>query len=172
MRVFFRATLLIAWGSLLTLWCAAAEEQTVSVWLSEVEKDANVFSDSYDPGWQVLGRFASNEEAEACSLTWRHLHPKSLKMTNEREIKVPASRLKDLLETTKEAKKAVDKAKEIKKKGLTAEERKWGDTIKEYKDQIKEAFKRASHAKRELTSMTGQITLKQFHDVNKLINDF
>lgn len=72
----------------------------------------------------------------------------------------------------KDAKKAVDKARELEAKGLTAQERKRGDTLREYRDALKSAYDRAMNAKRNLTSMTGTVTQKQFRDVNNLIDSF
>jgi len=148
---------------------ASSSEPTVSVWLSEVSAPSDGYADT---GWQVLGRFRSYSEASACSLGWSHLNPTSLRLTREREIQVAKSKMKQSLDNTKEAQEAIDNAKEINKKGLTADERKRGDTIKEYKAQLQAAGSRAMNAKRELTSMTGQLTNKQIDDANKLIGSF
>jgi uncharacterized NAD-dependent epimerase/dehydratase family protein len=69
-----------------------------------------------------------------------------VRKTREREIKVAAWKLNEFLDDIKEAKEVADKAKEINEKGLAAKERKRGDTIKEYKAQIREAFNRAMNA--------------------------
>lgn len=47
-----------------------------------------------------------------------------------------------------------------------------GDVLKNYKDEIVRAWRRVTNAKQELLARTGQITLKQFNDVNKLIASF
>jgi hypothetical protein len=137
---------------------ASAEEQMVTIYVSEVSSPGNGLQ------WDVLGRFQTYQAAAACSLAWSTGHPSSLRMTREREEQVPASKLKQLLDAAKDAKDANDK--------LHPEERKKGDTLKEYWDQIKQAFDRAMNAKKDLTSMTGQITIKQFNDVNNLIANF
>ncbi len=140
----------------------AQAQETVSIWLSEVQMPSDGVTVS---GYEVLGRFQTYSAAAACSLAWSHLHPNSLRLTREREIKVPASKAKELLDNTKQAKDAVDKA-------TKPEERKRGDTIKEYKASLQLAFNRAMNAKAQLTSTTGQLTLKQFNDVNALIRSF
>jgi hypothetical protein len=48
----------------------------------------------------------------------------------------------------------------------------FGDVLKQYKDEIVNAYKRVVNAKQYLLSTTGQITIKQFNDVNKLIAEF
>ncbi len=88
------------------------------------------------------------------------------------EVKKSAEAGKEAYDRLKEAKEAVDKAKEFREKGLTAEERKRGDTLKEYRAALKDAYDRVMTAKRDLTSMTGTITRKQFQDVNNLIDSF
>jgi hypothetical protein len=88
------------------------------------------------------------------------------------EVKKSAEAGKEAYDRLKEAKEAVDKAKEFREKGLTAEERKRGDTLKEYRDALKDAYNRVMNAKRDLTSMTGRISEKQFDDVNRLIDSY
>jgi hypothetical protein len=69
----------------------------------------------------------------------------------------------DLAKMVKEAKGAVDAAEHG---------RKLGDTLKEYSSRIKDVYKMAVDAKRNLTSMTGTIARKQFDAANKLIDSF
>jgi hypothetical protein len=78
----------------------------------------------------------------------------------------------EILETIKEAKEAVDKAKKIAEEGLTAEERKLGDTLNEYANRVRDAWQNAMSARKNLTGMTGNLTQKQFRDVNNLIDSF
>lgn len=80
-------------GSLLSLLCPAfgagqndsgakpSDSQTVTMWVSEV---ATANPDI----WEELGKFPTYQEALACSERWSKANPKSLRLTNEREIKV------------------------------------------------------------------------------------
>ena len=116
-------------------------------------------------------------EADADEKRWNNDHPKSLRLTDVREktIKTPAGKFmdaKEAVDKVKDAKEAVDKAKESMKEGLTAEEQKLGDTLKEYANRIKDVYKQAVDAKKNLTSMTGTIARKQFQDVNNAIDRF
>ena len=110
-------------------------------------------------------------EAEADEQQWKIQHPKSLRLTmvKEKTVKTPVGKLKqakEMLDKLKEAKDAVDKAR----KG--PEERKPGDTLKEYRDRLKDTFTIAMNAKKNLTSMTGNIARKQFQEVNDTIDRF
>ena len=92
-------------------------------------------------------------------------HPRELKIRKEPKLAKP---MKNVVEDAKDTKAAIDKAKEL----LNAEERKVGDTLKEYADQIATAYENAVKAKQGLTSMIGAITRKQFDGVNKQIDGF
>jgi hypothetical protein len=82
------------------------------------------------------------------------------------------SQLRDLGDRVMQAKKAVDKAREILDKGLVAKERQLGDTLKEYGQAVAKAYDYATRAKRELTSLTGSISEREFKRVNSLIDTY
>lgn len=121
------------------------------------------------------GRYAKecNENEQSLSITYlvrrrsdRDSGPRGKNTSDE------LKKSKDVVDRLKEAKDAVDKAIKYAKEGLTAEERKLGDTLKEYSDSVKKAYENVAKAKENLLSMTGSISQKQFNDVNKLIASY
>jgi hypothetical protein len=79
------------------------------------------------------------------------------------------------LNSLKEAKEAVDKAKKIANGDASffeASERKLGDTIKEYKEMLKKSWNQAMEAKKTLTSGVGGLTDAKFKQVNGLIDRY
>lgn len=78
------------------------------------------------------------------------------------------SRLQNLADKAKDISEAIKKGKDI----LSAEERKLGDTLKEYATQVSLAYQRAVYAKKQLTSMTGEISKKAFDDANRAIEQY
>ena len=58
------------------------------------------------------------------------------------------------------------------KSALNAEERKVGDTLRGYATRVTIAYQQVVYAKKKLTETTGNITKKQFDDVNKAIDRF
>jgi hypothetical protein len=145
----------------------ATEPQTIEVtvyYAVVVDKDAKDVRIGPDRRTQA--------EAEQDVKRWDNEHPKSLLLAvvREKTRKTPVSKLKDAKEAAdkvKDAKEAVDKAKEIQEKG--PEERKLGDTLKEYTDRIKDTYENVKNLKSNMLSMTGKISRKQFDDANKLI---
>ena len=82
---------------------------------------------------------------------------------------------KELLERLKEAKEAVDRAKKIDEGDesiLKAEERKLGDTIKEYKDMLERALSQLTEAKETLSSGVKSVNDAKFKEVNQLIDKY
>src|SRR5262245_60860371 len=59
---------------------AKSEENTVSVWVSEVILGGGKTEE--------LGEFPTWEEAAKCSTKWSKAHPDDLHLTHEREVKV------------------------------------------------------------------------------------
>jgi hypothetical protein len=150
------------------------ESTTVARWVVEVIGYAGRVDEN-------LGEFPTYEAAAAREKRWSDEHPKDLRLTRSREIKVSAEArdfvkaaedAKEAYSRLKEAKEAVDKAKEFLEKGLTAAERKAGDTLKEYRDAVKKAYDNVIKAKENLASMTGRVREKQFQEINRLIDSY
>src|SRR4051812_22982605 len=89
-----------------------ADDATVTIWTSEVVTAGSLDGSS----WDLLGKFRTLSEASACSLAWSKAHPKSLRLTRERELTVAQSALQDALKVTKEAEDALKAAKVAKGK--------------------------------------------------------
>lgn len=92
-----------------------------------------------------------------------------------KKLAVYAEKAKDLLGRLKQAKKAVDEAKKVAKGEqslLKASERKLLDTIKEYRDMVKQSLKQAMEAKSTLTKGVGSQTEAKFRAVNQLIDRY
>jgi hypothetical protein len=93
-----------------------------------------------------------------------------------------AEKAKELLDRVKEAKKAVDEAKkavdEAKKVAegeeslLKASERKLGDTIKEYKDMLKQSLYQVTEAKKTLSGGVASLAEAKFREANGLIDQY
>lgn len=139
------------------------QDKTVSIWVSEVQN-------SYAAGgWSVVGRFATYQEASACSLAWSLKHSDSLKITREREVKVPLNDpIARMFGFIKKGVETINNAREQ----AEPKERERGDTLKEYRDKIKESFDDAMNAKQKLTSLTGNISGEQYRKVIETINSF
>ena len=66
----------------------------------------------------------------------------------------------------------MDKAEKIIEKGLTAEEHKLGDILKEYTDRFRDSYQNAMNAKKSVTSIVGTIARSKFDEANRLIESF
>lgn len=152
-------------------WMASPDQfEDQSQWYSEVV-GAN------DNIVRLGGPFASYQEAELCSRKWSLAHPDDLRLTREREVvkKIRksgvAATVASLPKAIEDATDAVAKAKRLLETGTTAAERGVGDTLKEYGDQIAEAWKRTVEFKKTLTAETNA-GLDQLNKANKLIDSY
>ena len=170
-----RIGLVLAVSSMMTNLFVSAQEPANSEVTEVTVYQAVVIGDGTIEGADKVSTIGPERptrmEAEADEQQWKLGHAKSLRITNvkEKTVKTPVGKLKqakEMLDKLKEAKEAVDKAR----KG--PEERKPGDTLKEYRDRLKDTYQNAMNAKQNLTSMTGNIARKQFQEVNNLIDRF
>ncbi len=85
-----------------------------------------------------------------------------------------SERQSELVDNVRDAKEAVDKAKEIQKKGIAAlvKERKLGDTLREYRKVLNGALADVQRLRSSLLSMTGNIERRTFDQINRQIEDF
>ncbi len=85
------------------------------------------------------------------------------------------AKAKELMTQLKEAKSAVDHAKKVAEEDeplLKAAERKLGDTIKEYKEMVRQSLDRITETKKTMVSGVAAQTDIQFAKVNGLIDQF
>jgi hypothetical protein len=151
-------------------------------------------------GWSVHGYadgkeigyewFQTREEAEAAKAQMEKVETTNGKYYDRVEIQPEsreiakkdvkhqpgnAGRAKELLSRVKEAKEAVDRAKRIANGDeslVKAEERKLGDTLKEYKAALKRSYDQVTGAKKTLTTGASGQTEAKVKAVNGLIDKF
>jgi hypothetical protein len=172
-------TMAVLFGSLASVdsW---AQEQTkaddTSKYYYEVRGASAINHPDPESVWGT--NYETESIAEAKIKEWERLYAKGglLEYDLDKPIKLRVVKmLKPVIHTAKnavEAKDAVDKAKKTAENGLTAAERKLGDTLKEYTNRIKDAYQNATNAKKAVMSLTDKISEKQFNDANTLIDRF
>jgi hypothetical protein len=126
-----------------------------------------------------LGIYGTWDEASKAGLAWGESHSNDFGTTWTIEKVRGKEKLRkaiDAAQTIREAKEAVDKAKEISRggwlKAYSPKERRFLDTLKEYQSSVRDGWKRVSDAKATLVSGTQGIMKKEFNDINNLIADF
>jgi 3-methyladenine DNA glycosylase AlkC len=158
-----------------------ASENTVEIWVSEVQKVGG-------EGWEELDKHSTYSEAAKRTQKWSDEHKGSLRLTRERPIKISkaqfdklqeakkdADRAKELLEQLKEDKENFDRVKKIAdgdESFFKAEERKLGETIKEYKDRLAKSIEEAMEAAKTITSGVGKLNEAKFKQANDLVDKY
>ena len=135
---------------------------------SQHPNDERLWSEPFDTEAKAEARIRDLQRDYGKDGLMESTPDKPIKLKVVKKLKAAA----EMATKVKEAKDAVDKAKKIVKDGVSAEERKVGDTLKEYANRVKDAYQNAVNAKKDLTSLTGNLTQKQFQSVNKLIDSF
>lgn len=161
----------ILMGLLICVNASAQEQQYVY----EV-RGSSTSAPAEDRAWSRFYDTEAGAQAELQELQRNYSKGGILEFDNNKPIGLRVERVAkaafEFARKVKEAREAVDKAKDIAKNGLTAEERKFGDLLKEYKNRLKDSFENATNAKKAVTSIVKKVAKSKFDEANKLIANF
>jgi hypothetical protein len=173
----FAHLLVILIGFLTSVGASAQEKQTVQPqqYIYEVRGSSTSapaqdrsWSQIYDTEGAAMDQLRKIEQDYAKGGLLELVQDKPVRLRIEKFAKSVSGIAKDL----KDAKAAVDKAKKIAEDGLTAEERKLGDTLKEFANQIRDSYQKATKAKNTVISIVGTVARSKFEEANRLIDNY
>jgi hypothetical protein len=121
---------------------------------------ARVWSEPYDSEAEATNRLNQ--------ILREHAPGGDLATDPEKPIKLKVVKKPKAAKDVKEAKSAVDKAKDL----LEGKERQASDTLKEYKERIQVAWDNVTKTKKALTQQTQAITAAQLKNVNDQISQY
>jgi len=176
--LFWAAGVCISAGGIARAQGTRDSENTTTTYVAEVE-GGNEQAALSDGTYKELGRGRTRDEAQKYIDKYNREHPNSLRLTRIREIKARVSPTtgqgKELLDAVIEAKNDYDRAKRVANGDeslFRAEERKLGDTIKEYGKMLKDSLRRITETKQTMSERVDRLTKADFDRINRAIDKY